>query len=116
MYIEPSKMTVGQWLDVWHKEYKMNNLKPRTNSNYHTIIFTNIIPILGEYKLESLKTDIFQNFVNELLEKGMKASTMISIFTVLKSSLQQAVDNNLISKNPALNVKLPKKQKKKLEY
>lgn len=26
-YVEPSKMTVGEWLDIWHDTY-LNNIKP----------------------------------------------------------------------------------------
>ena len=32
-YVEPSKMTVGEWLDTWAKEY-LSNIKILTKENY----------------------------------------------------------------------------------
>ena len=32
-YKEPLKMTVGEWLDIWAKDY-LNNVKPRTREIY----------------------------------------------------------------------------------
>ena len=31
-YKEPLKMTVGEWLDIWEKDY-LNNVKPRTRDS-----------------------------------------------------------------------------------
>ena len=32
-YKEPLKMTMGEWLDIWAKDY-LNNVKPRTREIY----------------------------------------------------------------------------------
>jgi len=33
VYVEPSKFTVGQWLDIWHKEY-LGNVQEGTSAAY----------------------------------------------------------------------------------
>ena len=33
-YVEPSKTSFGDWLDVWLSEYKKNVLKPTTYDSY----------------------------------------------------------------------------------
>ena len=48
-YKEPLKMTVGEWLDIWAKDY-LNNVKPA----------------LGTIRLEALDTPTIQAFYNGL--------------------------------------------------
>ena len=45
-YITPAKMTVGEWLDIWSKEY-LNSVKPRTVEAYEKNIRVHIRPALG---------------------------------------------------------------------
>ena len=45
-YREPSKMTVGQWLDVWAAEY-LGGVKPMTVLNYSQHIKNHIKPTMG---------------------------------------------------------------------
>ena len=45
-YREPSKMTVGQWLDVWAAEY-LGGVKPMTVLNYSQHIKNHIKPAMG---------------------------------------------------------------------
>jgi hypothetical protein len=53
VFTEPSKLTVGQWLDIWHMEY-LGNVKPDTASQYETYIRVHIKPNLGRIKLSAL--------------------------------------------------------------
>lgn len=110
-YIEPSKMTVEQWMYIWLKEYKIHSIKPKTYVNYETYIRCHIVPVIGKYPLKSLRNDIVQKFVNTLQEKELKASTVIEIYGALRVALDQAVENSLLPKNPANNIKLPRKVK-----
>lgn len=52
-YLEPSKMTKGEWLDIWTVEY-LGGVKPRTVDNYKNVIKNHIKPAMGAVKLESL--------------------------------------------------------------
>ena len=45
-YTAPSKMTVGQWLDVWAAEY-LGGVKPMTVLNYSQHIKNHIKPAMG---------------------------------------------------------------------
>jgi hypothetical protein len=48
-YMEPSKMTFGQWLDVWLKEYCIA-VKPRTLISYESAVNYRIKPALGHVR------------------------------------------------------------------
>ena len=53
-----------------------------------------------------------QRFVNGLADKGLKSITIERIVGTLKTALMQAVDNDLIVKNPASRIKMPLKQER----
>ena len=66
-YTEPSKMTVGEWLDIWTKEY-LSQIKPRTAESYIIIANNHLKPGLGGTKLDRLDTHTVQTFYNGLSE------------------------------------------------
>ena len=68
-YFEPSKMTVGQWLDIWTSDY-MGDKKYLTVKHYKAQVETHIRPALGAVKLSQLAPHVIQQFYNELLTSG----------------------------------------------
>ena len=52
-YTVPSKMTVGQWLDIWQRDY-LGSVKPLTVQTYDKNVRVHIKPALGAVKLEAL--------------------------------------------------------------
>lgn len=115
-YQEPTKMTLGEWLEIWHKDYSVN-LKPMTQQTYSEQIQNHIKPELGRIKLKDLKTHMIQRFYNSLAtgEKPLAAKTIKNIHGVLHRALNQAVSNNLIRVNPATACVLPKVQKPEIK-
>lgn len=113
-YIEPCKMTVGEWLDIWAKEY-LNNIKILTKENYLHQISKHLKPGIGQIKLECLNTLTIQRLYNSLqTEKGLSAKTIKNIHGVLHMALSQAVDSGYIRKNPSDACKLPKINKSEI--
>lgn len=111
-YQEPTKMTLGEWLDIWLKEYSAN-LKPMTQQTYSEQVGNHIKPELGRIKLKDLKTHMIQCFYNSMVNgnRPLSAKTIKNIHGVLHRALQQAVSNNLLRDNPATACVLPKVQK-----
>ncbi len=115
-YQEPTKMTLGEWLEIWLNEYSAN-LKPMTLQTYSEQVNNHIIPELGRIKLKDLKTHMIQRFYNSMAtrEKPLSAKTIKNIHGVLHKALHQAVSNNLIRDNPATACVLPKVQKPEIK-
>lgn len=118
-YTVPSKMTVGEWLDIWTAEY-LGGVKELTVSSYKSSIKTHIKPGLGAIKLESLSSHVIQGFYNRLLapakdRKGLSPKTIKNVHGVLHKSLQQAVANGYIRLNPADSCVLPRAEQKELK-
>lgn len=117
-YIAPSKMTVGQWLDIWTEEY-LGDVKPLTVSAYKTTVRTHLKPGLGAIKLEALAPHAIQNLYNELGKEkegreALSAKTIKNLHGVLHKALQQAVSNGYIRFNPSDACILPRVVKKEL--
>lgn len=117
-YQEPAKMTLGEWLDTWEKEY-LGDVKPFTVASYKGQIRNHIKPALGAVKLEALTPHMIQKFYNDLgKSKGNKpklsAKTIKNAHGVLHKALQQAVENQYIRFNPTDVCKLPRGEKKEL--
>lgn len=111
-YTAPSKMTVGQWLDIWTDEY-LGGVKPRTVDSYKTTVKTHLKTGLGSIRLEALNTHTIQIFYNNLSKEvdgktPLSPKTIKNTHGVLHKALQQAVANGYLRFNPADACVLPK--------
>lgn len=117
-YKDPSKMTVGEWLDIWETEY-LGDVKPFTVASYKGQIRNHIKPALGAVKLETLAPHTIQSFYNGLGKPkgdkpGLSAKSIKNVHCVLHKSMQQAVENQYIRFNPADVCKLPRVERREL--
>lgn len=69
-YIEPSKLTFGEYLLQWLEECRARNLAPTTLRRYGQIIRLRVIPYLGMIPLDKLRPVHLQQFYRELVERG----------------------------------------------
>lgn len=106
-YQVPSKITLDKWLDTWTADY-LADVKPRTVSNYKSVVQLHIAPILGKIKLQTLNTAQIQAFYNRLQKDGLSPKTIKNVHGVLHRSLNDAVSVGLIRFNPSTACKLPK--------
>ena len=117
-YQAPSKMTVGQWLDIWAAEY-LNHVRPRTVEAYQCQIRNHIRPALGAVKLDALTTPAIQSFYNSMSQPsgdkpGLSAKSIKNVHGILHKALQQAVTVGYLRFNPADACTLPRAEHKEL--
>ena len=118
-YTAPSKMTVGEWLTIWQKDY-LNGVRPRTVEAYDCQIRNHIAPALGAIRLEALAPHMIQGFYNDLGQPhgnkpGLSPKSIKNIHGILHKALQQAVLNGCLRFNPADACTLPRVEKKELK-
>ena len=119
-FIEPSAMTVSDWLKTWIDTFT-TDIKDSTRNEYRKIIVQRIIPRLGNRPLQKLTQEDVQRFVNELFKSGrvsgkkngetstgLSARSVEFTHTILCAALSQAESLGYIHKNPAI-----KKQRSK---
>ena len=118
-YIAPCKMTVGEWMDVWSKQY-LGGVKDSTVAAYNATIRTHIKPGIGAIRLDALDTHLVQSFYNGLREPtkdrdAVSPKTVKNVHGILHKALQQAVANGYIRFNPTNSCILPRIEKKELQ-
>ena len=111
-WLEPSTLTVAQWLKVWLTDYSADTAE-RTVAKNRGIFDRHFIPVLGAVKLADLGPVHVQRVLGALKRKGLAESTVKNYMAVFSAALNQARKSKLIHDNPAADVALagtPKKE------
>ena len=112
-YVEPSKTTVAQYLELWLVDIK-TRVSRKTHERYGEICRNNIVALLGQVRLGELKPVHISKAWAKALESGrvdggpLSPRTVHHMHTVFKSALEQAVNWEMLLRNPAAKVDPPK--------
>lgn len=120
LYIEPKKDTVGMWLKEWLVTYALPTVKQSTYISYEGYVRIHLNPELGNIKLIALTTEQIQRFFNKKYrgydgKKGLSPKTLKNMYNMFNATLEQAVINNRLLRNPLRGVKLPSVTKKEID-
>lgn len=114
-YVAPTSMKLGEWLDIWLKDYT-GNVKPATFGAYSQHVRVNIKPHLGDIKLSKLEPYMVQRVYNMFMEeKGLSPKSVKNIHGVLHRALDQAKQLGYLRTNPLDAVILPRVEKHKIQ-
>lgn len=115
VYVAPDDMTVGEWFDIWIKEYN-GSIKESTKSQYSYQGRCHIKPIIGKKKLQKITAPALQRFINERYDEGngLSAKSCRNLHGVLHKLFNQAVLCGYIKHNPVSAVQLPRVEKKEM--
>jgi integrase len=102
--------TVQQFLEHWLENCARQRLRPRTFAGYKYHVEKKLVPALGATKLSALSGQQVQHMVNEHA-KTLQPRTVRYVRAVLRSALNQAVKWNLVVRNVARLVDLPRMRK-----
>jgi len=106
-WLEPSRMTVDDWLDIWLRDY-LSHTTGRTVETYTIALRLHIRPALGVVKLGKLTSMHFRRVVSDLQRRGYSPTTIRHIKTIFGSAMRCAVEAGLIKSNPVQGVKMPR--------
>lgn len=121
-YVEPDKITFGEWAAKWLETYKKDHVSPKYYDSIEYHLNLHLIPSLGHIRLQNLTTDMIQNMYDEKYNSGnvkdgsgLSPRTIKHFHSTLRMILDKAVSRNLINKNPALDCdfKYPEREIKK---
>ncbi|MDN3241832.1 site-specific integrase [Glycomyces tritici] len=137
--VETKSKTVEQYLHAWLEEVIRPNREPKTYDGYERFIRLHIVPWLGKKKLDRLSARDIQQWANKLAtvcqccqqgvdelrtphkccakgkccRKALSARSISDARTVLRSALSQAVTDELVSVNRAMQIRLPSGRKRR---
>jgi integrase len=98
-YVEPSKMTVGEWLSEWlETAIKPPNKRLRTYETYQSVIERHLKPALGHIRLQQLKPTDLKRYYNG---SALSPTTLEQHHTLLHSALKAAQLQGLVQRNVA---------------
>jgi len=121
-YVEPAKLTVGEYLERWLADYARVNVAAKTFERYEGIIRRHLIPNLGGYPISKLQPLHIQEYYSRALQSGrldkrpgnLSPTTVLHHHRVLREALGQAVRWQIIPRNPADAVEPPRPARKEM--
>lgn len=113
--VTPSKLLLKDWLNIWIADYSVDK-KYGTIKGYRSSFRNHIIPALGDCRLGEISPLMVQAFYNDLSRpnedgKALSPKTVRNIHIALSAAMSQAVENELIRRNPCSKAKLPAEHK-----
>jgi len=128
----PGRLTLGQHLEDWLAA-KATQARPRTVALYRTLTRTRIAPALGAMPLASVTPTVIRRYLQSdaatrllvperddqgrvrYVPTGAPAAprTVQLQYAILRAALQDAVDMELLSRNPAAKVRPPRGERRR---
>jgi integrase len=129
-FIDPTPLTVGEYLDKWLESAANAKVSERTFAEYSALLKRYVLEPLGMKKLSDLRPLDIQSLYSSMLSPklkdgeepeegviyglGVSARTVRYTHAVLSSALKQAVRWGMLYRNPAELVQLPKHSRKEM--
>jgi integrase len=137
-YVDPTKMTVAEYLHHWITSDIDRRVAARTAARHRGIVEKNIIPRLGHVPMRKLTAVHIEAFEAELQregwvkrrrlpassgrsdpkqteKRGLSAQTVLHVHRTLSQALTHAVQLGVLFKNPARQVKPPRPEQREIK-
>lgn len=102
------EQTLGSYLNQWIEQAHRHVIRPSTYPGYRAILDKHLIPELGHIQLQKLTPQHIQAFYDRKLKEGLSPATVRRFHAILHRALSTAVQWNLVGKNVADLVSLPR--------
>ncbi|PAV29264.1 recombinase XerC [Virgibacillus profundi] len=97
--VSNANLTISEWLDIWYEIHK-GDWKVSSQMQRKGAIKYQMKPLLGKYKLSDLdKTTYKRVYINELLKKKYKPSSVHMFHKLFQIAINAAVDDEIIPRN-----------------
>ncbi|MEU3507487.1 tyrosine-type recombinase/integrase [Streptomyces longwoodensis] len=105
--------TVGEWLAYWLEHIVEPEREHNTYAKYESKIRLYLMPHLGKKSLVKLTPAQLRAFMATLKREEVGAATRFEVLRVLRNALNRAIREELLTRNVALLVDMPKVTKDK---
>lgn len=107
-------MIFNDWSNKWLNIYQINNLKAKTFCLYHDIIDLHLNPYFGKIDLANINNELVQKYI--LVKKENLSNVTINLhITLLKTIMNQALENEIIQVNKIYKTKKLKVNSKEVK-
>jgi integrase len=111
-WIDPNAgaITYGEWSKHWIDS--LHGIAPKTRAGYESLLRSRVLPAFANTELRNITTPAVRQWVSGMVE-DISPARIRQALQVLHASLDMAVDDGLISRNPTHRVKTPPVQKRR---
>ena len=106
---------LDQYLDWWLYAAVDGRLRAKTARDYRTLLDRYVRPALGEIRIDRLRPLALQSLLLDMSARGLAPRTVRYTHAVLRSALDQARRWRLLDENPALDMPLPRADRRELQ-
>jgi len=106
-YLEPTKITIGDFLDQWLRDSVRSSVASTTYATYEMVVRRYLVPSLGAIRLPRQQPADIQPMIRFLLENGkadgqsgVAPASVLKAFAVLHRACKQAVRWGWLARNP----------------
>ncbi|MBU4533322.1 MAG: site-specific integrase [Firmicutes bacterium] len=103
-FVEPTKLSFGEWLDEWLRTEIQPGKRPRTYETYKAVIEQHIKPALGSVLLQNLKAKMIKDYYVSK-GPGLSQSTLQQHHTIISGCLEAALGYDMVHRNEAKKVR-----------
>src|SRR5215208_2578030 len=111
LVFDAGKITVGQYPNNWLSGIK-GTVRQRTWERYEQFVRVHLVPAFGGIKLSALTSAHLKTLYASKID--LSPTTIRHLHAAIHKALDEAVADNLIPRNVATNIKLPKMRKKEI--
>jgi integrase len=105
--VAPDRQTVAEYLEYWLADVAALSVGPTTLPGYRATITRQLIPRLGQYRLQALAVQHVQQAFAGLQRDGYAPATLKKARAILGAALNQAVTWGLLERSPCQRIRLP---------
>ncbi len=105
--VENRQITAGtfeEYASSWITLTVPATCKPSTESDYKGILKNHVLPVFGKIPVNEINRLMIKNFLMKKIADGFASSTVTHIKNAVSGVLNLAIDDEVISANPAHNV------------
>lgn len=109
-----STITLNPYLNQWLEAAAKPRLRPKSFSDYESLLRLHVRPVLGTKSLMSIEPLDIQKVYHGMMERELSPRTVHYTHAVLQSAFRQAVRWKLIAHDPCEGVELPRLRRKEM--
>jgi len=94
--------TFKEYAERFMKTYSAMNHKPSTRAGYESVLKVHLYPVFGRVPLDKITKKDVKDFLTKKMQEGLRLNTVRNIKRYLSSIFSEAVDDEIITDNPAL--------------
>ncbi len=114
--VDPSKLTVSEFLDRWERDWCASNVSPKTAERYGELLRLHVRPTLGAMKLQKLRPVHLSELYGSLRrDVKLAARTIGHVHRVLHRALGHATGWDVVTQNIAARVSPPRVSHREIE-